>query len=372
MGKQGYLQNTHLFFLTRFMLQMNFLFIFVSIVVVSSSENDADQRQCEDLCSFDVNEIDIGKFLTGTDAEKKQIAGLFDRSFHQHGVIRLINVGITSDIIDRSEQFFALDKDTKMKYFLKGSFYETPGYKPPGLESVSNYKGDQKAPATDSTELFFTWFNAQSKQLNLSIDQLPDVLHEVIPKYILHGRQLISDVHQIADLALGLKENTLDGNYTNDHALYQLRLAKYFPPTNDGSFSLGEHQDYFGFTLIQNDDVPGKREVVSSLSFSCHVSGLEVNVNGRWFRLESKPDTLLVVGGECIQRWTNDHWISALHRVAAVKRLRYSALFFSGPDVNSMIETLPCEMCTEKPSRYSPITAQEHFQKRQAAAASFS
>lgn len=94
-----------------------------------------------------------------------------------------------------------------------------------------------------------------------------------------------------------------------------------------------------------------------------------MNVNGRWFRVESKPNTLLVVGGECIQRWTNDYWISALHRVAAVHQSRYSALLFTGPDPSSMIETLPCEQCTKEPSKYPPITVQEHLEKRSAAAA---
>ena len=331
---------------------MKFLILLLSIVVVSSLENNADQGPCEDLCSFDANEINIVQFLSGTDEEKAQIAELFDRSFHQHGVIRLIHVRITSESIDRSEQFVALDKDTKMKSFLKGAFYENPGYKLPGRESVSNDEGNKKAAATDSTELFFTWFKAQSQQLNLSKDQLPDVLREVIPRYMLDGRQLISSHHQIADRALGLEQKTLDGNYTNDHALYQLRLAKYFPPRNDG--------------------IPGKRKLFSFLPFfSCMFhSGLEVNVNERWFRLASKPDALLVVDGERIQRWTNDYWISALHRVAAVKQWRYSALFCSGPDVNSMIETLPCEKCMEKPSRYPPITVDEHFQNRQAAATS--
>ena len=96
--------------------------------------------------------------------------------------------------------------------------------------------------------------------------------------------------------------------------------------------------------------------------------GLEVNVNGEWFRVVSKPDTLVVVGGEFIQRWTNDYWISILHRVARVHQLRYSVLFFSGPDFNSVIQTLPCEKCVDRPSKYPPVTGFEHKEKRKVAA----
>jgi isopenicillin N synthase-like dioxygenase len=89
-----------------------------------------------------------------------------------------------------------------------------------------------------------------------------------------------------------------------------------------------------------------------------------VNVNGKWFRVEHKPDTLLLVGGEFIERWTNNYWISILHRVASVKQLRYSALFFSGPDLNCVIQTLPCEKCIQEQSKYAPITGREHLKQR--------
>ena len=94
-----------------------------------------------------------------------------------------------------------------------------------------------------------------------------------------------------------------------------------------------------------------------------------MNVNGKWFRIESKEATLLVVGGEFIQRWTNDYWISVLHRVAAVEQLRYSALLFSGPDINSVIGALPCEKCTRTRPKYLPTTVYNHIQHRKVAAA---
>ncbi|CAF3912637.1 unnamed protein product [Rotaria sp. Silwood1] len=107
-------------------------------------------------------------------------------------------------------------------------------------------------------------------------------------------------------MALELDDNTFEKNYANDNAIFMLRLAKYIPMKNEQQSALGEHQDYLGFTLIQNDDVPG----------------LEVNLNGKWFRVESKPDTLLLVAGEFIEIWTNNYWRSILHRVAAVNQLR--------------------------------------------------
>ncbi|CAF0885622.1 unnamed protein product [Rotaria sordida] len=315
---------------------------------VYTSDNDYNQNQCDDICSIDINEIDMSKFITGTNEEKKEIALLFDKTFHEYGVIRLINNNITSELIDKAKEFFSLNLEAKMKYYINGPFYDTPGYKPTGLESVANYNGQKKASHPDPTEAFFTTFKSQSKQFNFSIPQLPELFRDVIPEYILKARQLISYIHTIADMALELDENTFDKNYTNDNAIFSLRLTKYFPAKNEEQLALGEHKDYLGFTLVQNDDIPG----------------LEVNVGGRWFRVESKPDTLLLVAGEFIERWTNNYWISILHRVASVKQLRYSTIFFSGPDLNSVIQTLPCEKCIQQQSKYAPITGHEHSEQR--------
>lgn len=237
---------------------MKLLIVVLLIVCVHTEKEDQHQNQCETTCSLDIYEIDLSKFLTGTDDDRKHIALLFDQAFHQHGVVRLINANITSTILDKTKEFFALDTEIKMKYYLNGSYYELPGYKPAGLESVANYKGDKSDEPTDSNEVFFQFFKAQTNQLDLSMDQLPNVFRDILPEYLSRGRQIISYIHKIADLALDLKENTFEKDYTSDFATFHLRLAKYFPPKTNEQLSLGEHQDYLGFTLIHNDDVPGR------------------------------------------------------------------------------------------------------------------
>ncbi|CAF1160242.1 unnamed protein product [Adineta ricciae] len=309
------------------------------------------QDQCDNLCAIEINEIDMSKFLSGTDEEKKHIAALFDRTFHEQGVTRLINNNITSELMAKAKEFFALDLETKMKYNIDRHDITTSGYKPLGFETVANYKNEKQTASTDSTEAFFTYFKSQPKQLNFPADKLPEQFSEIIPEYIFKSRQLIALVHRIVDMALGLDENTLDRNYTNDDALFSSRLTRYLPTEDEHGLAFGEHQDYLGFTLLQNDDVPG----------------LEVNIDGRWFRVDSKPNTLILLGGELIQRWTNNYWISILHRVSAVKQLRFSVLFFTGPDVNTVIETLPCEKCLRTSSKYTPVSVSEHLKRKQEA-----
>ena len=185
---------------------MKFIIIFLFIMYVYTFDNDYNQNQCDDMCLLNINELDMSKFISGTNEEKKEIALLFDKTFHEYGIIRLTNTNITSELMDKSKEFFSLNLETKLKYFVNGSYYFTPGYKPTGLESVANYKGQKKASNSDPIEVFFTMFKSQSKQFNFSIDQLPELFRDVMPEYILKSRQLISNVHSIADMALELDD----------------------------------------------------------------------------------------------------------------------------------------------------------------------
>ena len=103
-------------------VKMKFVLIFLMIIQVNLYifNNHANQDQCEDLFSLNVYETDVSKVISGTNEEKKQIAGLFDQAFHHYGVIRLIKTNLTSDIIDKIKEFFALEKETKRKYYFNG------------------------------------------------------------------------------------------------------------------------------------------------------------------------------------------------------------------------------------------------------------
>ncbi|CAF4034755.1 unnamed protein product, partial [Rotaria sp. Silwood1] len=95
---------------------------------VYTFDNDYNQNQCDNICSLNINEIDMSKFISGTNDEKKEIVSLFDKTFHEYGIIRLINTNITSELIDKAKEFFSLNLETKMKYYVNGPLYDTPGY----------------------------------------------------------------------------------------------------------------------------------------------------------------------------------------------------------------------------------------------------
>ena len=65
-------------------------------------------------------------------------------------------------------------------------------------------------------------------------------------------------------------------------------------------------------------------------------------------------------------RWTNEEWISTLHRVAAprvdgVLVPRRSAAYFHDGNVDAVIECLPSCVSEDNPARYEPVTVGEHL-----------
>ncbi|CAF4664792.1 unnamed protein product, partial [Didymodactylos carnosus] len=75
---------------------------------------------------------------------------------------------------------------------------------------------------------------------------------------------------------------------------------------------------------------------------------LEIKVNNRWYSVEPKSDSLLLIGGEFIERWTNNYWISIVHRVSSVREHRYSTVLFTAPDLRQIIDVLPCKKMFRK------------------------
>jgi isopenicillin N synthase-like dioxygenase len=126
-----------------------------------------------------------------------------------------------------------------------------------------------------------------------------------------------------------------------------LRLAYYVPYTIsissmncDGGTSAatsgsryGEHTDYQGFTILRPDpadwrEVPIQSRDMDSGLLRYQRGGLEVRLKdtGEWVPVVLPQDNtsstdrgsfaLVVNAGDLIQRWTNDRWHSAVHRVS--------------------------------------------------------
>jgi isopenicillin N synthase-like dioxygenase len=91
------------------------------------------------------------------------------------------------------------------------------------------------------------------------------------------------------------------------------------------------------------------------------VQALEVlNHNAHWIPAPPIPNTLVVNVGGFLERATNDHFQSTVHRV--INRTgdeRYSIPFFFNPSHKAVIEVVPTCITEEKPAQYESLKAGE-------------
>ncbi|KIW65412.1 hypothetical protein PV04_07675 [Phialophora macrospora] len=104
-------------------------------------------------------------------------------------------------------------------------------------------------------------------------------------------------------------------------------------------------------------------ELFTILLQSDGVSALEVvNGNGDWIPAKPLQDTFVVNIGDALSIWTNNIFLSTLHRATNTSsEERYSIPFFFGPDYDCVMETLPSCVSETRPLLYKPITQREHY-----------
>ena len=169
---------------------------------------------------------------------------------------------------------------------------------------------------------------------------------------------------RIFGVALGGREDYFAA--FTDHSIDVLRMNNYrLPgpgtPLEPDQLGMGAHTDYGIVTVLWADQVPG----------------LEIlGADGSWHPVLPADGALLVNLGDAIARWTNEEWISTLHRVAAprvggVLVPRRSAAYFHDGNVDAVIEPLPGCVSAANPARYrrlpSAITWPPSWQVRAAA-----
>jgi isopenicillin N synthase-like dioxygenase len=118
-----------------------------------------------------------------------------------------------------------------------------------------------------------------------------------------------------------------------------------------GQLRLGAHTDYGSLTLLYQDETPG---------------GLQVHRDGVWRDAPIVPGTFVVNIGDLMSRWTNDRWVSTLHRVQNPAQGRWdvprlSIPYFHQPNYDAVIEAIPTCVAPGEQATYPPITSGDNL-----------
>lgn len=308
-----------------------------------------------------VPRIDIAPFLEGAPAGKHKVAEQVGRACGGIGFFTIVGHGVPEDLTDRmygiSKAFFDLPITEKMK--VRRVLEQSYGYIPPEDESLS-YSLDQEAPA-DLKESFSTaridppdeeYYRCAHFAPTLW-PETPGTFRKLWTEYYRVMETLAADIMRVFALALGLPEAYFADKI--DKHCSVIRVLNYPEQPREplpGQLRAGAHSDYGTLTILRAEDAPG---------------GLQVyNRQGEWRDVEVLPDSFIVNIGDMMMRWTNDRWISTLHRVVnpprdrAAGSSRLSIVFFHMPNYDALLSCLESCRGPDNPPKYPPITAGDY------------
>jgi isopenicillin N synthase-like dioxygenase len=313
--------------------------------------------------------IDLRAFLAGNPEEQSTIAAHVDEICKSIGFLIIENHGVSSDIVGNAwsttRAFFDLPLEEKLNS--KPADPTCPrGYFPMAAEALAKSLGVDTPP--DIKESFGIGplrappykIAAEDFEFHYGENLWPTVpaeLRGALTNYFSSMNLLGSQVLRLFAAALELPQDFFDRFHT--HPMCALRCINY--PASDEPLlprqtGAGEHSDYGSITILKSDpDVPG----------------LEIKLpSGLWAKAPLIKDAFIVNIGDMMARWTNDRWVSTLHRVIQPgtqeenASRRQSLAFFHNTNFDAEIECIPTCLKSGEESKHGPVLAGKYLIER--------
>jgi isopenicillin N synthase-like dioxygenase len=313
--------------------------------------------------------IDISSFRMpyADAAARSAVVRQVDEAARTVGFMQITGHGIADATLQEftraTDAFFALDPDTKAKYRCPPGINR--GYTPPKAEAVANSLGLVTAADlfeainVGSTAADYPGIDLPTDVYAPNIYPATEVPHfeAAVQDWFTAAGRVARTMVRIFGVALGGREDYFAG--ATDHSIDVLRMNNYRLPDpamelENDQLGMGAHTDYGIVTVLCADQVPG----------------LEIHgADGNWHPVMPADGALLVNLGDALARWTNDEWVSTMHRVAAprvdgVLVPRRSAAYFHDGNVDAVIECLPSCVTADNPAKYEPVTVGAHLAEK--------
>ncbi len=307
--------------------------------------------------------IDVAPFLDGTD--RAGVARAIGRACEEIGFFTIVGHGVDAGLVQRmydvSRAFFDLPVADKQRV-RRPRPEQSRGYIGLGEENLSYSVG---RATTDLKEFFAIgpvdvpdapYYTAPAAYPSFAPNVWPErpaELRAIYTEYYRAMERLAGRLMQTFALALGLSDDFFHDR--TDRHISGIRVINY-PDQPDapaeGQLRAGAHSDYGALTILKAENVPGGLEVL--------------NRAGAWVPVAPVADSFVINLGDLMMHWTNDRWVSTLHRVAnpprdaALGSRRQSIVFFYQPNYDALIECLPGCSSPANPPKYAPVTSGEH------------
>ena len=304
--------------------------------------------------------VSLRKFETAEADGKKLLALEVDAICRTTGFLAISDHGVPDAVIGeawrKATAFF--DQPTEVKQAAKAPYPGYPyGYLGPNSEALAASRGVETPPDLKES------FNGGPLDVPpgmidkeaLAFCYAPTIwpaapagFREAWEAYYRAMEDLAARIMRLFAAALTLPEDYFDAMI--DHPVSALRALNYpaqTTPPKPGQMRAGEHSDYGSLTILLPQE--GSR-------------GLQIQrADGSWVDVPPIPGAFIINIGDLMQRWTNDKWVSTVHRVVnpanpeeAMAR-RQSFAFFHQPNWFAEIKCL--DVCLElgEAAKYEPV-----------------
>ncbi|AYG59493.1 isopenicillin N synthase family dioxygenase [Rhizobium jaguaris] len=304
--------------------------------------------------------FDLGAFEAADDEGKKRLGAEVDEICRSTGFLAIANHGVDEAVIEavwaKTHAFF--DRAADVKQRAKAPYPGYPyGYLGPGTEALAKSRnvdtppdlkesfngGPLAVPAgmTDPEALGFCY------AATIWPDG-PEGFADAWKAYYRSMEDLAARIMRVFATALGLDEHFFD-SYVDApiSALRALNYPEQRVAPQPGQLRAGAHTDYGSLTILLPQ--PGSK-------------GLEIVApDGQWTPVPPVPGAFVINIGDLMALWTNDRWVSTVHRVVnpppdeGGMQRRQSLAFFHQPNWFAEIACLlSCLPSGEEP-KYPPV-----------------
>jgi isopenicillin N synthase-like dioxygenase len=318
--------------------------------------------------------VDISEFTkpVGGSASmdvKRAIARVVDEVCRETGFLAVSGHGVPAATIDRAwdaaRAFFDLPVEKKLSVKMPYDGYPY-GYSPLQAEALAKSKGYDTPPDLKES------FNIGPLEQNAVEEDDPNAdfryatniwpaepagFQDAATEYYRALGGLAANIMRVFALALELPENYFDKLI--DDPISALRMLNY-PHSNvaprPGQLRAGAHSDYGSLTILRADAAPGGLEIRSP--------------GGEWVAVPALPGAFIVNIGDLMALWTNDRWVSTLHRVvnppadSSGSTRRQSFAFFHQPNWSAEISCIPTCLSAGDRAKYSPVRSGEYLMNK--------
>lgn len=316
---------------------------------------DIDFASAAHLGADAIPVIDISGALDGTDVAG--VAQAIHAAATEVGFFYISGHGIAPEVMEQAfavtRDFFALPLADKESVSV-GT--DQRGWMAAGMSKL------QGAKTHDLKEVFFWGTEVAEDDRDLVAGkplvarnrwpdaEFPRLKAELLPYY--------DALCAVAGEVLAAIAVSLDAGPEFFRARYERPLARgqlvYYPPSSaadeaEERFGVAPHTDFGVLTFLMQDNS----------------GGLQVRLrSGEWIEAPPIPGTLVCNIGDLLQRWSNDRFVSTVHRVInRTQNARYSIPIFFDPNTDTVVD--PRDLGALEP-KHAPVTVGGHIAGRNA------